>query len=543
MAHAPLASLIDRVGRLAAAGDGAACDGELLGRYLDARDPEAFAALVRRHGPMVLGVCRRVLRGADADDAFQATFLVLVKKAATVSPRTAVGGWLHGVAYHTAARARTAASRRRRREVLVPQLPDRPAADTPATTGCDAVRVLDRELAALPDRYRLPVVLCDLEGLTRSEAAARLGWPEGTVAGRLARARKLLADRLARRGVTHAGAVLASAVSTQAVAAPLFEATIRAAAVFAAGGSVGPGVSAAAVALSHGVIKTMYLAKLKKAALAVVALAGVGVGTWAGLGGPDAAQADPGRTPPAVALVAARAPVPATPAGDAALEALWADLGSPDEATSARAMLRLAAAAKDAVPFLAAKLRAATGKVDDKKIDELVKGLAAEKEDDRTRAVAALADLADHPAVRAKLKEFADRADAGGVVLAARALVKKPTGDLYPLTVKSGGVTVTMASASSISVTEMVNGGGSGRSQAGGAEAEHLKEVIAVAADPNREASADDRKGRTVRAVTLLAHLGTPEAVKALDDLAAGDEKSPLTAAAKDALKRGEPKK
>src|SRR6516165_8078426 len=193
-------------------------DGQLLGRYVTTRDAAAFETLVRRHGPMVLGVCRRLLPNLhDAEDAFQATFLVLVRKARTITPRDAVGSWLYGVAYRAAQKVRVAAARRRSKEVPMAQVPE----PTTVAEGLwhDMLPLLDHELALLPAKYRLPIVLCDLEGKTRKEAARQLGWPEGTVAGRLAGARKLLAEALARRGVVLSAGALAVELAHQAASA------------------------------------------------------------------------------------------------------------------------------------------------------------------------------------------------------------------------------------------------------------------------------------------------------------------------------------
>src|SRR5262249_23737197 len=157
------------------------------------RDGAAFAELVRRHGPMVWGVCRRLLPNRqDAEDAFQATFLVLVRKPGSVRPAERVGNWLHGVAVRAARKAARGVARRRERRVDHRPEP----ANVAEGIWHDLVPVLDQEVGRLPEKYRLPVVLCDLEGNTRREAAARLGWPEGTVAGRLAQGRALLARRL-----------------------------------------------------------------------------------------------------------------------------------------------------------------------------------------------------------------------------------------------------------------------------------------------------------------------------------------------------------
>jgi RNA polymerase sigma factor (sigma-70 family) len=257
-------------------------DGQLLERYLTRREEAAFEALVRRHGPMVLGVCHRVLRNTqDAEDAFQATFLVLVRKAASIRPRAQVGNWLYGVAYRTALKARAVAARQAAVERLRPRpelLHEEPAPDW--------LPLLDEELSRLPDKYRTPIVLCDLRGKTRKEAARLLGWPEGTLSTRLARARALLGQRLARRGVALAsgGAVLALAGSGAAsanVPPALVAAAVRAAAYFAAGQTAGA-VPATVVALTEGVLRTMMLTRLRIALAVALTLAvlGLGVGTY-----------------------------------------------------------------------------------------------------------------------------------------------------------------------------------------------------------------------------------------------------------------------
>src|SRR5262245_14045540 len=164
-------------------------DGELVAAYADAHDEAAFAEMVRRHGAMVLAVCRRVVRNAaDADDVFQATFLVLARKAGAIRPPGAVGPWLHGVAFRTAREAVRRAARRREKERRVP--PREPIPEPPAA---DVRPILDAELARLPEKFAQVLVLCDMEGQSRGEVAALLRVPEGTVASRLARAREALA--------------------------------------------------------------------------------------------------------------------------------------------------------------------------------------------------------------------------------------------------------------------------------------------------------------------------------------------------------------
>jgi RNA polymerase sigma factor (sigma-70 family) len=254
-------------------------DSQLLARFLASRDEAAFAALVRRHGPLVLGVCRRVLRHRqDAEDAFQATFLILARRAGAVLRREALGSFLYGVAYRTALQARALNARRRARETQVEQLPHPAAA---AEEPQDWRPVLDRELERLPDKYRTVIVLCDLQALSRKEAARRLGVPEGTLSSRLATARRLLAQRLTRRGITLSGGALAAglceAASTR-VPAVLAGTTAKAAVLVAAGhlAAVSPGAGL----LMKGVLKTMFLAKVKMVAGVVfvaVALAAGGI--------------------------------------------------------------------------------------------------------------------------------------------------------------------------------------------------------------------------------------------------------------------------
>ena len=240
-------------------------DAELLGRFVDRRDEAAFALLVRRHGAMVYGVCRRVLPEPDAEDAFQATFLVLAQKARTAAPRE-VANWLYGVARRAALLSRRSIVRRRER---TGEVPDRPAPEP--NPMAESLAALDEELSRLPGAYRTVIVLCDLEGRTRREAAAILGWPEGTVAGRLSRAREVLAKRLARRAP--AVSVAAALAGTTGLPASVVSSTIRVAAL----GSFGPpppaaAISAAVAALTQGVLNAMLVSKLKAAGAVVLVL-------------------------------------------------------------------------------------------------------------------------------------------------------------------------------------------------------------------------------------------------------------------------------
>jgi RNA polymerase sigma factor (sigma-70 family) len=265
------------VGRLRrAVGTDAACsDAQLLERFISRREPAAFETLLSRHGPMVLGVCRRVLGNeADAEDAFQATFLVLVRRAASVVPRERVGNWLYGVACRTAMKARSMNGKRRLRER---QAGERTMVPANVEDSWPELRaVLDEELARLPDRYRDPVILCDLEAKTHREAARLLGWPDGTLTTRLIAARRLLAARLTRRGVVWSAGAVAALVAPTAVPATLAAPTTRAALAPLAGM-----VPAKVAALTEGVLKAMLIAKLKTVAAGVLGLVLLGAGAGA----------------------------------------------------------------------------------------------------------------------------------------------------------------------------------------------------------------------------------------------------------------------
>jgi RNA polymerase sigma factor (sigma-70 family) len=184
----------------------AATDGQLLDCYVRDRDPGAFRRLVARHGPAVLQVCRGVLHDVhEADDAFQATFMVLVRKAPSIQSPEALGGWLRGVAYRTAMRARCRAARRLAIERTCAGM-SRPEASAQELS-LEIRQLIRSELERLPENYRQPVMLCYLESMTHVEAAEQLGWPVGTVKVRLVRGRRLLRERLDRRGV-YLGAAL-----------------------------------------------------------------------------------------------------------------------------------------------------------------------------------------------------------------------------------------------------------------------------------------------------------------------------------------------
>jgi RNA polymerase sigma-70 factor (ECF subfamily) len=249
-------------------------DAQLLRRFADDRDQDAFARLVERHGALVLGVCRRVLGAApDAEDAFQATFLVLARKAGSIRDPQLLGNWLYGVASRIARKARAAARKRQMHEKQFTLLPSLVASADAADP--DLGPVLDEELSRLPEKYRAAVVLCYLEGKTNEEAARLLRWPVGTVKGRLARARDLLRNRLTRRGL-QASALLLAAYLVQAraraaaVPRALAEATTRAGVHFAGGGAATGGASPAAVRLAEAALRSVRGAHRLAMSLAVL---------------------------------------------------------------------------------------------------------------------------------------------------------------------------------------------------------------------------------------------------------------------------------
>jgi len=249
----------------------------LLERFVNDKDEAAFTELVARHGPMVLDVCRRVLHDpAAVDDAFQATFLVLVRKAASISKGDLLANWLYGVAYRTAARARVEAAKRRARESAVPA---REAVDPlDAMTLRELFAVLDEELHGLPAKYRAPLVLCYLQNRTRDEAAQQSGCSRATLDRRLERGRALLKARMVRRGLT-VGLALFPALLFQAnvsggVANSLAASTVKAATFVASGGAASSIVSPGVAILVEGVMKAMFMTKVKivTAALLVAAI-------------------------------------------------------------------------------------------------------------------------------------------------------------------------------------------------------------------------------------------------------------------------------
>jgi RNA polymerase sigma factor (sigma-70 family) len=254
-------------------------DADLLKRFVAQADTTAFEVLIRRHGPMVLSVCHRVLRDADeADDAFQATFLVLLRKASSLRAPGALANWLYGVANRTALHARHVQSRRRAKEAAMAA-----RVSAPDGAGPEWRALLDEELARLPEKYRAALVLCELQGKSRSEAARHLRCAEGTVASRVARGRALLANRLRRHCPDlnfPAIAALLSGPSAQ-VRPALISSTMQAARGYL-GAEATAGATANAAALADAVLRSMLLSKLgiALAALLLVVVAGTAMGLW-----------------------------------------------------------------------------------------------------------------------------------------------------------------------------------------------------------------------------------------------------------------------
>jgi RNA polymerase sigma factor (sigma-70 family) len=281
--------------------------GDLVRRFAAAGDEAAFEALVLRHGPMVLGVCRRTLRDPhDVDDAFQATFLVLARRAGAIRDGDLIGPWLFGVAQRVSRRARDEAARRRAVERTGVEVD--PPAPEPPTAGADLLEiraVIDQEIARLPDRLRGPVLLCDLEGRTQPEAAGELGLTEGAVRGRLAKARALLRSRLLRRGVVAPSAVIASATAPEAATAAAISKLARvvaASAVAFARARSPEGISAAVLALVGSVSGGFTVSKFQ------MLVAGVLLGALSAGGGGAAVLAWKARAKAEPAPVVAQAP-------------------------------------------------------------------------------------------------------------------------------------------------------------------------------------------------------------------------------------------
>jgi RNA polymerase sigma factor (sigma-70 family) len=273
-----LTAVVRQVRELAVPGDGAvASDSHLLDRFLASGDEAAFAALVQRHGHLVMGVCRRALRNhQDAEDAFQATFLVLARNAGSIRRRGALASWLYGVARRVAGEARRAAGRRQARQTsyMARRVTNVGHAQPDLETAWRELQaVLTEEVERLPEKYQLPFVLCCLEGKSKAEAAAQLGWKEGTVSSRLAEARRRMQARLARRGLTLGAALCAIAAAgdtASALSSALLSTTVCVAIRARAGTAAG--VSTRVAGLANAVTKAMAFGKLKTAMAMLLAV-------------------------------------------------------------------------------------------------------------------------------------------------------------------------------------------------------------------------------------------------------------------------------
>jgi RNA polymerase sigma factor (sigma-70 family) len=316
MRNGQLGSVFHHVRKLVTERAGPSADRVLLERFVRDHDEAAFAALVERHGPMVLGVCRRVLRHQhDAEDACQATFLVLARRAASIRNRDNLGSWLHGVAFRAAAGLRRRIARRRAREGPEADVPQADAADV---TWREVRGIFDEELRRLPARFQAPLLLCYLEGKTRDEAAQELGWSLGTLRGRLERGRELLRGRLVRRGVTLSGALLAALLSGRAASAALPAAlVVRILRTVADAGAV----PAPVAALLEEVSRAMLLSRLKVVAAVSLGVCLLGLGVALRVGG--ALEAQPPAAPPGAGDAAERTVPPSNrpPAAGRAEEA------------------------------------------------------------------------------------------------------------------------------------------------------------------------------------------------------------------------------
>jgi RNA polymerase sigma factor (sigma-70 family) len=282
VAKVQMDAVIQHLRRVVLLKDGAGMtDAQLLESFIAQKSEVAFEALVHRHGAMVMKVCQGIVRNRhDAEDAFQSTFLILVRKASSIRYREMVASWLHGVARRCALKALRV--KRRVRERQVSALPEPPA--VPTYDSHELRPIIDQELSRLGEVYRLPVLLCDLEGKSIKETTRQLGWPQGTVAGRLARGRKMLAKRLARRGLALSAGALAPALCQQtsiaAVPASWIVATVKAASAYGAGKTAASGVVSANVAiLTGGVMRTMFWTKRKVVTALVLAVSAVTVGS------------------------------------------------------------------------------------------------------------------------------------------------------------------------------------------------------------------------------------------------------------------------
>ncbi len=506
MAPVRLHALIRNAGRLHSTHS----DADLLGRFVSSQDDGAFAELVRRYSRLVWGQCRHLLASeADADDAFQATFLALAKSAGAIRATDRLGPWLHAVAHQVCLNARRAAARRTKRERGAASVEgDSPVADS---TWDRAAAALHEEIHKLPESQRVAFVLCCIEGIAPTTAAEQLGLKWGTFSTRLSRAKQRLVDRLSARGF---GAALAvGAVGHGAVAsAALVERAVLL-------GSGGAAIPASLLSLTTGVGGMLMRTKLTMA----VAFAMLSLGA--------ASLVLPANQLPTALPVARAAPVPAESAEvkTKKLEELWTMLLAHTESISARALLELSSRpAKEVVPFLAAKLKPL--KLTEVRAKKLVADLGEEK---AGAAEAAFQELSYFQPVLvldvgAMLKDLPDGLHRQRLA----ALLSGRFIDSY------AGTTIEYASSASLGH----DGGGNFfvrelQNNPQGNMVNHTTGVCETVAELSQY-QASREWVRCVRAIMILEHLGTPDAVKVLETMATGHKDASPNKAAAEALAR-----
>jgi RNA polymerase sigma factor (sigma-70 family) len=517
MATSPMSTVIQHLRQALARDEARETDGELLARFLNQGDDSALAALVRRHAGMVWGVCRRLLPNLqDAEDAFQATFLVLVRKVSVIRDREMVANWLYGVAHQTAVRMRATAAKRRVRERQVADMPE-PAVKE--DLGKDLLPLLDQELSRLPDKYRSLIVLCDLEGKTRKEVSGQLGCPEGTVASRLARARALLAERLARHGLAISAGGLAVVLSRGAAACvppPVLSSTITAACSLAAGKAVTGLVAPRVAALTEGVLKGMLYSKLKAALALLASLAACACLVLA-------AGQQPGKVPEAPGEAPTRLE---------RLEALWNDLASTDDARVTRALLAFTARPGESTRFLKDRLKPV--KADPQQLKKLIAQLDDDDYPVREAASRTLAGEVEYlgkfarPILEQALKGSASPEAKRRLVELLKAIppgpqeeAKQPTPPALPMGLQGRSVSVS-------------NNNGQVQILVDGKPLDLAAAALPAAAPPRP----NTLWLRALRAVALLESFGSPEARGVLETMAGAEPEAPPTQEAKAALRR-----
>ena len=502
--------------RFADASHACGSDAELLDRFAGTSEQGAFAELVRRYARLVWGQCHHLLANeADADDAFQATFLALAKSAGSIRHGDRLGPWLHAVAHRVCLNARRAAVRRKKRERCAAAVEgDAPVADS--TWDC-AAAALHEEVARLPESLRVPFVLCCLEGLAPTVAAGRLGLKWGTFSARLSRSKQRLVDRLTARGLgvaLVAGTAGGGSVASAAVVA-------RTVSICAGGASV----PAAVLSLSKGV-GAMFLLRTKLSVVLAAAMAAAGAAT---LVGPT--ESLPAAIP---AAHAAPVPVPSVEVKTKKLEELWKLLGAHDEAVSARALLELSSRPKaSVVAFFAEKLKPL--KLTEERAKKLVADLGEEKEG---VAEAAFKEMQYFdPRLVLEVGDMLQNLPDGLHRQRLAALLSNRSIDGYV------GYKIEYSSAAA---QKAVNGGEPAvgnfhiEDLPGNPRGKMAKYATAVAETPAElsQYQWSTEWGRSTRAVMILEHLGTPDAVKVLETMATGHKDASPTRAATEALER-----